>query len=55
VAVLTYLTILAFFKVMEIPNPYISAIVPTLWFLLSTLSLDFIKKIWIEKVYGKNK
>jgi hypothetical protein len=29
-------------------KPFINAIVPTIWFLLSTLSLDLIKKLWIK-------
>lgn len=46
VAVLTYLTVLLFFIVIEVENPLLGALVPTLGFLLSTLSLPFIKKWW---------
>ncbi|EKE30353.1 MAG: hypothetical protein ACD_2C00001G0003 [uncultured bacterium (gcode 4)] len=51
VAVTTYLIILIFFLVIKVENPYISAIVPTIWFILSTLSLNFLKKIWIGNFY----
>ncbi len=46
VAILTYLTILVFFVVIKVDNPLVNAIVPTLGFLLSTMSLPFIKKWW---------
>lgn len=50
VAVLTYLTILLFFLVVNVENPLLTAIVPTLGFFLSTLSLPFIKKWWIKSI-----
>ncbi|EKE27871.1 MAG: hypothetical protein ACD_3C00142G0027 [uncultured bacterium (gcode 4)] len=53
VAILTYSVILIFFIIIKIDNPYVGAIVPTLWFILSTFSLDFLKKIWISKFYSK--
>lgn len=46
VATLTYLTILLFFIVIKVENPLVNAIVPTLGFLLSTMSLPLIKKWW---------
>lgn len=48
VAVLTYTVIVLFFFFAELPKPFINAIVPTLGFLLSTLSISFFKKIWIK-------
>lgn len=51
VAVLTYIVILIFFLIIGITNPYLSALVPTFWFLLSTLSLDFLRKYWIKKYW----
>jgi hypothetical protein len=50
VAVLTYLIILLFFVVIKVENPLINAIVPTLGFLLSTLSLPIIKKLWTNNL-----
>ena len=44
IAVLTYLTISLFFYMGKFPEPFLSAIVPTLGFLLSTLSFSLIKK-----------
>lgn len=45
-AILTYLVIVLFFIFAKLPNPFINAIVPTIGFLLSTLSVSFFKKIW---------
>ena len=37
-------------------NPWLNAIIPSLGFLLSTLSLPFFKNIWIDKNnYGPKK
>jgi hypothetical protein len=48
VAVLTYVVIVLFFVVAELPKPFINPIVPTLGFLLSTLSISHFKKLWIK-------
>ncbi len=44
--VFTYLSIGIYLKVINIPNPWMNAIVPALAFLLSTLTLPFFKKLW---------
>lgn len=49
IAILTYLTILIFFVTIKVENPIVNAIVPTLGFLLSGLSLPFIKTWWQNK------
>lgn len=48
VVILTYITVVLFFYVAELPKPFINSIVPTLWFVLSTLSLPFFKDLWIK-------
>lgn len=48
IAVLTYLVIVLFFISANLPNPFVNAIVPTLGFILSTLSLPYFKQIWIK-------
>ncbi|MEK6874247.1 MAG: hypothetical protein AABX52_00690 [Nanoarchaeota archaeon] len=48
IAVLTYLTIVLFFFVAQLPKPFINSIVPTAGFVLSTLSLPFFKRLWIK-------
>lgn len=53
IALLTYLVIVLFFHFAWIINPFINAIVPTIWFLLSTLSMNYFKKLWIKNIYKK--
>lgn len=48
VAVLTYIVIVLFFVVAGLPKPLVNAIVPTLGFLLSTLSISFFKTLWLK-------
>ena len=50
IAVLTYFVIVLFFKTANLPKPFINSIVPTLGFLLSTLSLIVFKKFWIKVI-----
>ncbi len=47
-ATLTYLTIVLFFIAADLPKPFLNSIIPTIGFLLSTLSLPFFKKLWIK-------
>ena len=49
VAVLTYFVIVIFFYFAQLPKPFLNSIVPTLAFIISTLSLPFFKKIWMLK------
>ena len=49
VGLLTYVVISIFFLFIRVDKPLINAIVPTLGFLISTLSLSLFKKWWIEK------
>ncbi len=52
ILIFTYLSIALYFNYILNINPWINAIVPTLGFLLSTLSLPVFKKIW-EKFQKK--
>lgn len=53
IAVLTYFVIVLFFYFAWLDKPFINAIVPTIWFLLSTLSMKIFKKIWLIFIYKK--
>jgi len=53
VAGLTYAVVVLFFVVADLANPFVNAIVPTMGFILSTLSVSVFKKWWIRK-YHKN-
>jgi hypothetical protein len=46
--VFTYLSIGLYLAAIKIPNPWLNAIVPSLGFLLSTLTLPFLKNLWIR-------
>ena len=49
ITVLTYVVIVIFFYFAGLPNPLVNSIVPSLAFLLSTLTLSFFKKLWINR------
>lgn len=53
VAALTYFVIVIFFYFAKLPNPFLNAIVPTIGFVLSTLSMPFFKYLWIKYIYKK--
>ena len=49
IAVLTYIVIVIFFYFASLPKPFLGAIIPTIGFILSTLSISYLKKIWVNK------
>ncbi len=49
ISILTYITVVVFFFVAEVPKPFVNAIVPSIGFILSTLSVPFFKKIWLRR------
>jgi len=53
IVIFTYLAIGFYFQYLGIENAWLSAIVPAAAFLLSTLTLPFLKKIWIKYFYRK--
>ena len=44
----TYLAIGIYLQVINVPSPWLNAIVPAVAFMLSTLTLPFFKKIWLR-------
>ena len=46
--ILTYIVIVIFFIMADLPKPFINSIVPAIAFVLSTLSLPLFKKMWIR-------
>jgi preprotein translocase subunit SecF len=52
IAILTYIVIVIFFYFAGLSKPFLNAIVPTVGFVLSTLSVPFFKKLWL-KHYNK--
>ncbi|MDO8592867.1 MAG: hypothetical protein Q7R92_03830 [bacterium] len=55
IAFLTYLVITIFFFFAGFNRPFLSAIVPTVGFILSTLSLSYLKTIWIKYYYAEKR
>lgn len=53
IAVLTYFVIVLIFLSLNAPRPWMSALIPTVGFLLSTGSLPFFKKLWLERIYER--
>lgn len=51
--VFTYLSIALYLKFIVGINPWINAVVPSIGFLLSTLTLPYFKKLWLKHVYKK--
>ncbi len=49
IALFTYLAIALYLLAINVPSPWLNAIVPTIGFLLSTLTLPVFKKMWIRK------
>ncbi len=48
--ILTYFVIVIFFYFAGLPKPFINSIVPALAFVLSTLTLPWVKKVWLGSV-----
>lgn len=46
----TYLLTGLVFHLIQAPNPFRNAIIPTLGYFLSTLSLPFVKAWWLDRV-----
>lgn len=46
VAIFTYFSISLYLNAIQIPEPWLTAVVPTVGFLLSTLTMPFFKRLW---------
>ena len=53
ITVSTYFIVVLWLWMIKAPYPWLNAFIPAGAFVLSTLSLPFLKKLWIEKVYKK--
>ena len=49
IIVLTYIFALLYLRIADTTNPFLGAVVPTVGFLLSTQTLDLIKKKWLSR------
>ena len=46
----TYLAIGVYLWVIEIPRPWLNAIVPSIAFMISTLTMPFFKQLWLKSL-----
>lgn len=44
----TYLAIGLYMRAIEIERPWLNAVVPTVGFMVSTLTMPFLKRIWLK-------
>jgi len=51
--IFTYLAIGIYLNYINIPQPWLNAIVPSVGFLLSTLTIPFFKKLWLKHCHKK--
>jgi len=49
--IFTYLAVSLYMFAIKLPNPWLNAIIPSIGFLLSTLTLPAFKNIWINHIY----
>lgn len=49
ILVLTYVVVVIFFFVANLPKPFINSLVPTLGFFLSTLTVPWVKSSWLKR------
>ncbi len=53
ITVSTYVTISIFLFYIKAPDPFIASIVPTVGYLLSTLTMPILKRMWLDKIYKR--
>lgn len=52
IALFTYVVIVLFFTVADVGNPFVNAIVPTIGFSLSTITVPLAKRWWLKRIYS---
>jgi hypothetical protein len=51
ILLLTYIVISIFFYFFLIPKPLLNAVIPTIAFIISTLTITIVKNWWLNKFY----
>ncbi len=49
--IFTYLAVGLYLNAINLPNAWITAVVPSVGFMLSTLTLPYFKRAWLGKIY----
>jgi len=47
----TYAAMGIYLQAIAVPDPWLNAIGPAVGFMLSTLTMPFFKRVWLERVY----
>ncbi len=53
ITLVTYLVVGFYLNLLKVDYAWLHALVPPAAYVLSTLSLGFVKKIWLKKIYAK--
>ncbi len=53
IAFMTYIIIVIFLLLINAPSPWLLALVPTIGYILSTLTLLIFRKWWVKSIYNK--
>lgn len=53
IAIATYIVIALFLWTVRIPEPLLTALVPSIAFILSTLTISYFKKLWFRYIYKR--
>lgn len=51
--IFTYLALGFYMQAIDIEDPWLSAVIPSVGFLLSTLTLPFLKRYWTKYIYRR--
>lgn len=51
--IFTYFSIGLYMNAIEVKDPWLNAVIPSIGFLLSTLTLPFFKNLWKKHIYKK--
>ena len=54
ITIMTYCFASVYMMIAGLSNPFLGAIVPASGYLLSTLSLPYVRKFWISKIQNKS-
>ena len=54
IGVLTYITAVIFLWIIEAAFPFLSALIPTIAYFLSTITLPPLKRWWIARYFARN-
>ncbi|MFH1064816.1 MAG: hypothetical protein V1729_07055 [Candidatus Woesearchaeota archaeon] len=53
ISMMTYIIIVLFLFMIDVPKPWLNALIPTAGFVLSTLTLPVFKRAWLRKIHKR--